>query len=209
MNVSEIVQLIANQGLGNDTPTLADQTIYLRYLNMAHKELYRAVKILDPARASVNADIIITNGAGDLPANIMRLTSAINEDRGRKLAQKTLDWIEDNDPLVEQTGDPAYWYFGDGNRIFTYPRTTHDLRIRYIPQAQNFTLETLEAAIPYPIEHHPILVDGALYYLFQSEGGFKSGTKAAGAQVKWLRGKAALCNDIESYVKPAEPATDY
>lgn len=223
MDVQDIIQLIANQGLGNDTPTPADQVIYLRYLNIAHDDLYRSVKILDPDRASISTQITVTDGQADLPGDVMQIVSAIrirlpppqedwraliNPAKDGKLVQKTLGWIESRDPMVSQTGDPEYYYLA-GNKIGTYPVTTHLLKIRYIPKPQPFTLQTLASQIPYPPEYHSILVDGALFYLFQGEGGFKSGPRARDAQLKWLRGKTSLCNFIEATGNPREKIEDF
>jgi hypothetical protein len=54
------------------------------------------------------------------------------------------------------------------------------------------TEATAEAEIPYPVAYHPVLADGALYYLFQEEGGFKDAQKDIQARVRWETGKSRL-----------------
>jgi hypothetical protein len=44
--------------------------------------------------------------------------------------------------------------------------------------------------IPHPV--YPVLADGALYYLFQEEGGFKNTQKELEARKRWETGKSRL-----------------
>jgi hypothetical protein len=62
----------------------------------------------------------------------------------------------------------------------------------YVPQPSPLTEATEEAEIPYPVAYHPVLADGALYYLFQEEGGFKDAQKDVQARVRWETGKSRL-----------------
>jgi hypothetical protein len=62
----------------------------------------------------------------------------------------------------------------------------------YVPQPSSLSEETEEGDIPYPVAYHPVLADGALYYLFQEEGGFKDAQKDVQARVRWETGKSRL-----------------
>ena len=66
------------------------------------------------------------------------------------------------------------------------------IKVWYVPQPITLTEQTPEQDIPYPLAYHPVLVDGALYYLFQEEGGFKNLQKAQAAQARWELGKERL-----------------
>jgi hypothetical protein len=68
----------------------------------------------------------------------------------------------------------------------------------YIPQPPAFTEATEEKDIPYPIAYHPVLVDGALYYLFQEEGGFKSSRRENEAKARWETGKSKLLSYLHN-----------
>lgn len=208
MNAQDIVQLIANQGLGNDNPSLSDKEVYLRYLDLAHKELYRSAKPLDEDAATQSVDIEIIDGVGALPAGLFHPVSAIDVTNKRKLTRKTRTWLEDNTtPLLSETGVPSYYYYTK-QFIYPYPKSSITLRLRYIPNATPITLETTEDQIPYPLEYHQVLVDGALHYLFQGEGGFKSGERRAEALARWQKGKNALRNHYVQDITRA-PVRDY
>ncbi len=66
------------------------------------------------------------------------------------------------------------------------------MQVVFVPQPKFLKAETPEDDIPYPLAYHPVLVDGALYYLFQEEGGFKSPQKAQAAEQRWEIGKTRL-----------------
>jgi hypothetical protein len=66
------------------------------------------------------------------------------------------------------------------------------INIWYVPQPIPLTEQTPEEDIPYPFAYHPVLVDGALYYLFCEEGGFKNLQKAQDAQRRWEVGQTRL-----------------
>jgi len=101
--------------------------------------------------------------------------------------------VIEKDPSFKETGTP-YNYFIQGKVVQFYPVQTVVLPvvIWYIPQPVPFTLQTQEEDIPYPIAFHTTLVDGALYYLFQEEGGFKNSQKANEASKRWIVGKSSL-----------------
>jgi hypothetical protein len=99
----------------------------------------------------------------------------------------------EKDPAFKATGYPHQYYL-QGQKVTFYPVQTAvmTVKVSYTPQPLPFTEQTQEPDIPYPLAYHPVLVDGALYYLFQEEGGFKNAQKAVAAEQRWDQGQSRL-----------------
>ena len=97
------------------------------------------------------------------------------------------------DPEFKQPG-PLTSYVLKKNTILLVPYQSMplDVVVWYIPEVVSLTEDTQESNIPYPLAYHPVLVDGALYYLFQEEGGFKNTQKAQAAEQRWEMGQSRL-----------------
>ena len=194
MQVLDILNLMGTLSLGNDNITAQERAIFLQYLNLAHFELYQET-------ANFNQDLFISQNIPNVPGNnyvtLARQPFLINTvylpSLKRELKRiSVVDALKD-DPDLSKTGSP-YQYIGRGQNIEFFPKKTTAISVVvwYIPQPSLLAETTLEANIPYPIVYHPILADGALYYLFQEEGGFKNAQKANAAQDRWEIGKTRL-----------------
>jgi hypothetical protein len=75
--------------------------------------------------------------------------------------------------------------------------TVYEFSVSWASQAPTLELDTQEDDIPYPPTYHDVLVDGALYYLFADEAGFRSSEKEAQAAKRYATGS----NELLSYLQ--------
>lgn len=179
MQIANIINLMALMGVGIDTPSQYDSAIYLKYLNQAHYELYNYT-------AALNDDLFINetpqtdaNNTDVELDNIPLVVSEVWIKDTRKLHQLSLqDFVSYKNS--HSANVPRVFMFKK-NVLSIYPIMSgvqYDLDIWYIPQPSELKETTAEDDIPYPVAYHPTLVDGALYYLFQDEGGFRNTDKS-------------------------------
>jgi hypothetical protein len=89
------------------------------------------------------------------------------------------------------TGPPIPQFSGVDAVFLSYASFTN-IGITYIPQPALLTSLTLSANILIPPLYQYILADGAAYYVFQSETGFKDANKMQTSYVRWMEGKQRL-----------------
>lgn len=180
--------------VGNDTSTDDEKSIFLKYLNQAHYELYNHT-------ASVNEDLVVneaqttTANSSDvtLQNNIFCVNAVFIPDRITSLESKNL--MEYVAYKKEYGASSPSIYMFRKNTISIYPivaNKQYDLDIWYTPQPEELTETTPENDIPYPASFHNILVDGALYYLFLDEEGYQSTERSRNHTMKWEKGKQDL-----------------
>jgi hypothetical protein len=169
-------------------------------LNLAHAELFRKTAAVSPVVKILRENNLnVTNGQIDpLTQTPFLIRSVTMMDQKKPLAATSLEEIEKTDPLLTKTGQPWAWYYANSS-VFVYPFTTSDAQagsgqagVSYIAQPATLVLNTVSADVPYPALYHPVLVDGACYYLFQTEAGFKNDLKMKLALERWERGKSEL-----------------
>jgi hypothetical protein len=194
MQVSGLLSLMGNLSLGNDNITKEEKTIFLQYLNLAHLELYQVT-------ANFNQDLLVQvtlanqvdSNQVQLPETPYLVNSVYDLTHQRKLCRISLTDAIERDGSKTWTGNPTQ-YFVKRDILEFIPTQTAitSINVWYVPQPTTLTEETPEQDIPYPLAYHPVLVDGALYYLFQEEGGFKNLQKAQAAQARWEIGQTRL-----------------
>ena len=192
MIVASLLTLMGHLSLGNDNISTAERAIFLHYLNLAHFELYQVT-------ATFNQDLIVfetlTNVQGENTVTLARspyaMQSVYDQTHQKKLTRISLADLLKKDPAFKATGYPLQ-YFLHSRVIHFYPLQTAvmSVKVGYVPQPVLLTEQ--EQEIPYPLAYHPVLVDGALYYLFQEEGGFKNAQKATEAERRWDTGRSRL-----------------
>jgi len=197
MQVSGLLSLMGNLSLGNDNITKEEKTIFLEYLNLAHLELYQVT-------ANFNQDLLThTTLANQADSNQVQLpeipylvTNVYDLTHKRQLHKICLsDVLKDleQDTVSSKTGHPTHYFVQKDILQFVPIQTAiTSIKIWYIPQPIILAENTPEQDIPYPFAYHPVLVDGALYYLFQEEGGFKSLQKSVDAKERWEIGQTRL-----------------
>ena len=186
-------------GVGTDTLSDADKVIYLQYINQAHYELYNHT-------AALNEDLIINEkktttvnvnnlDLSNRPLSINKVyVDGYRESLTQKRRMEFVDYTKQN----INPGSPCVFTF-QLKKLSIYPLmkdVTYDLDIWYTPESTDLAENTPEDEIPYPPSFHYVLRDGALYYLFQDEGGFKNPAKIDKQLVKWEKGK----QDLYSYL---------
>ena len=198
MTVKYLLTLMGHLSLGNDNIMPEERQIFLHYLNLAHFELYQVT-------APFNQDLFVfetvSNALGENAVTLRfppyALQTVYDQTHQKKLTRTSLADLLEKDPGFTAKGRP-YQYFLQGSVVHFYPPQTAitSVRVVYTPQPALLTEQTEDQDIPYPIAYHPVLVDGALYYVFQEEGGFKNPQKAVEAQRRWEDGRSRLISSL-------------
>jgi hypothetical protein len=107
----------------------------------------------------------------NLPANYRAAMSVVDVGNSRnKLGFTRLDDLDGSGTDFTQTGIPLlYYHVGSQLTLWPIPSVTANVRLRYIKKPAALTASTLSAAIEWPVEHHRVLVLGALYKLYDLE----------------------------------------
>jgi hypothetical protein len=203
MNVSDIINMMALTGVGLEDPTPEDREIYLKFINLANLELYRLAifseKSLYRDITNITTD---ANGVYHFPIFPLEIEKVICTSLLKNLHFDVIENLQKYDTLLNKEGTPSKWYFNRKNLVI-YPVQTApiDLILWTIPNPIHLTLDTAEMDIPYPPVYHDILMHGASYFLFQSEGG-KNREKMIIAEKKWTDGKTRLLDFLQAYQKP-------
>lgn len=185
MQVIDILQTMALMSVGGDNLTPKTQAIFLRYLNLANRNIYNKIASINPD-LFINEQIQSIQNSEDIQLNQNPfLVSALYvENQYPGLRLKTfLDFIDFKKDF-NGNGDPQVFTFRK-DTVSIYPirdNTQYNLDIWYTPQPLILDLTVDENDIPYPVSFHNILVDEALYYLFLDEDGFKDSRKSMEAK---------------------------
>ncbi|WP_192483165.1 MULTISPECIES: hypothetical protein [Cysteiniphilum] len=210
MNVSEMIDRLTLLSVGLDSVDTAEKQIFLKYLNIVHFELFRITALFNPyVSATVieynsdTANVVLTAKGwigSFFQKNSHAITGVYYKDSGgvTKLKQTSVSQIFETDPLLEKIDKPAYWYYNNASAYIypylnTYPAGC-SLVLTYIKNPTPLELTTYEDAVPYPPTFHQLLVDGAAYYMYQSEGGLKNKDEINASLIKYERGKGELLN---------------
>jgi hypothetical protein len=194
MQVSDLITLMGTLSVGSDNVTASERAIFLQYLNLAHFQLYQET-------SAWNDDILVNqtskNDGGSttiiLEKTPFSMNSVYDITNQNSLKQRSIRDILEEDPYFEATGFPNS-FFIQNNILTLYPTQNKSVEVKiwYTPQPTSLKDDSEETDIPYPVAFHPVLVDGALYYLFQQEGGFKNTVKEGEARDRWNNGKSFL-----------------
>jgi hypothetical protein len=192
MQIAEMIDLMGVLGIG-ETPSNA---IALKYLNQAHLKLYRQT-------ANINPDLLINEQLTSLvnqnTVTVTEIPFIVSKVYQKGQAQPLegmafLDFVQYQSDHPNLVCSPRIYAFK--RKIISFfpiqANQTYDFSVWYCTQPKTLTELTLEDAIPYPIAFHDVLVDGALYYLFQDESGFKNPQKEKEALARWEAGKSEL-----------------
>jgi hypothetical protein len=176
VTIEEIISLIANLGIGLDEPSKEDKEVFLKYLNLAHAELFRLTALINPKIKVLTQNIKVNNGIAEELQEIPFIIKTVY------LGDKQLIPVS-----TKQTGIPRCWHYMN-ETIHIYPVFDGEIKVTYIPEPEELKLNTEK--LPYPISYHSVLIDGACYYLFQAEN--KDNFKIQQTLMKWERGKNEL-----------------
>jgi len=203
MKIAELLTLMGHLSVGNDNITPTERAIFLQYLNLAHLELYQET-------ANFNQDLLIReNLISQQGANTVMLSGmpylistvyVLTPEKQKLPRLSVVDAAEENRNAHRTPSGTPSAYFVQKNILSFFPPQTTPVStiVWYVPQPKTLTEATEEGDIPYPVAYHPVLADGALYYLFQEEGGFKNTQKEHEARKRWETGKSKLISYLFS-----------
>ena len=194
MQVSDLITLMGTLSVGSDNVTTAERAIFLQYLNLAHFQLYQET-------ANWNDDLLlaeILSTSAESPVITLSqipfvMIGVFDTTNKQTLSQKSIQDLIVEDPSFSAIGKPKSFYLIK-NQLNFYPVPSNiiEVKVWHTPQPTSLKDDSEEKDIPYPVAFHPVLVDGALYYLFQQEGGFKNTVKEGEARERWNNGKSFL-----------------
>lgn len=198
MDVSEILKLLATLSIGLDDPQDSDIVVFMRYINLCYFELLQSTISQNPLVPIVNESLDCEDG--DLaptssPIFIPKVIYSISSNR--PMTGTTFEEVIAKDPGLTKTGEASQWYYSSGT-VTVYPLATSYVAdgggfgIRYIPQPAPLTKNSVSSDILIPYMYQQVLADGASYYLFQSETGFKDQAKMQSSMARWMEGKQKL-----------------
>lgn len=198
MNVSQILKLLATLSIGLDEPQDTDIDVFMQYINLCYFELLQETIAQNPFIQTNHDKLDCNNGILDTTSNpLFIILSVYDIARNFSLDATTFDKIDQIDPGLTKTGQPSQWYHHDGV-INVYPLTTSlvgdggGYGVKYIKTPNELTPNSTSSDILIPPMYQQILADGASYYVFQSETGFKDQTKMKLSMDKWEVGKRKL-----------------
>ncbi len=201
MNVSDMLNLMATLGVGESTSVESPNDIFLQYLNLANSELYTAT-------ANFNSDVLVNEtlqNAVDESSVVLAQTphlisSIFPIGLSIPLIEQSLSNFNNYKFLYPNSFANPLIYTRQKNVVSFYPfqpGVIYTLDIWYVPPVADLTEDTMEDDIPYPASYQQILVDGALYYLFNDESGFRSAKKEDEAKNRWEKGKKRLISYLQ------------
>lgn len=203
MNVAEMMSLMRTLGIGASYEDDYSKKTALKYLNLANDEIYRET-------AGLNSDILtndilnstLGNSSVTLAQTPFLIAEVFVQGQSNSLTgMSALAFAKYQFEHSNFVGNPLI-YYKKANTINFFPiqsTLTYNLSIWYAPERTVLEENTTEADIPYPLSYHSVLVDCALYYLFQDESGFRNQQKENEA----LRRATKTKNDLISYFKSA------
>lgn len=198
MTITEILNLVGNQAVGIEDPTADDLSIWLRYLNKVHRQLFAATKFFNPFLPRVREVVGVVDGQFNSFLNPWSSIDFVymSDVTQRPIYQMAYDRIMNIDPSLSRPGvTPIGWYIV-GSNIFSYPSYTGDLGVNYTIGFVPFTLTTLPGSIPYPPEYQDVLVNGTIYELYIGEMKNRSSVDVQAAKKDWLDGKTMMSRDF-------------
>lgn len=198
MDVSEILKLLATLSIGLDNPDDSDIVVWMRYINLCYFELLQATLSESPTVVKLHEKLDCTNGILAPTSQSIFIPKMVYNIASNTPLNKSLEEdVLNIDPSLTKTGTPQQWYYANGN-INIYPITTNAVNagggfgIWYIAEPNLLKSISLSSDILIPKVYQQLLADGASYYIFQSETGFKDQNKIDRAQTRWEDGKKKL-----------------
>ena len=163
MNVRQIIDnAITLCGLGDNPDSVEKDKIYLRYLNIIHRDIFKFIIDVHPSLELETKEVNITNGESEDDVSSFPLINKVMTANNRLLEKKSLNNIMANDPLRKQIGDP-YCYYLLNNKICVYPKwdvEKQPLFIMVVKEPSDLELSSSEEDIPYPSIYHDVLLNG-------------------------------------------------
>lgn len=199
MNVSDMINVMKTLGIGQVYGDDETNQIFLTFLNLANDQLYSetaninsGILVNEPALVSV-----INQNSVTLTKTPFSISRVFPVGKKNALDGKSVLDFADYQFANSDSNDPSV-YTSIGKNLMFWPFVndiSYTMNVWYAPERTMLDLTTQESGIPYPASYQRVLVDGALYYLFQDESGFKNPKKENSAMERWDKGRM----DLKSY----------
>lgn len=199
MNVSDMINVMKTLGIGQVYSDDETNQIFLTFLNLANDQLYSetaninsGILVNEPALVSV-----INQNSVTLTKTPFSISRVFPVGKKNALDGKSVLDFADYQFANSDSNDPSV-YTSIGKNLMFWPFVndiSYTMNVWYAPERTMLELTTQESGIPYPPSYQRVLVEGALYYLFQDESGFKNPRKENAALERWDKGRA----DLKSY----------
>lgn len=174
MDVDALISRVAFLSSDEDNPDSEAKTRILNYINLAHFEVYERTAVVNSNRLGTTEDLTQTAGSSTISAEPFKILSVADLDQEVMLKERHIEDIEYEYPMVDKIGSPSYFYTTGTTTINTYPLDNANIRVRYIPMPTELVVGGAESTIPYPSPYHIVLINGALYYMYQDERDFRT-----------------------------------
>lgn len=198
MDVNAIISQVAGLSTGDSEPDSAFQSTILGYLNNAHAEVYGKIAVKGRHLFSTTEDVTITSGSGTLSTSYLETRRVIDRTTKQMLTKRSVELIEDEDPLLENTGAPRNYWVENMSTIKTHPINSTTLKVRGIPGPNTLVLGGAESTIKVPPQYHMVLVWKTLFYLVFDERDKGFSVEASVASAKYSDMLSDLLEFIES-----------
>ena len=193
MNVKQIISLVSGLSIGLDEPTESDSVIFLKYLNLAYFEILSATILKNPIYPKIRETVQVTDGVLDTTSSgVYSIRKIYLPDSNTGLKETNIDSILESDPSLSKTSTSPAFYYYDSGLVQVYPKYSGSIGIFYSPTPEMLNIDSVTTDIFIPELYHCVLIDGASYYLFLSETGFKNEAKMQAALQRWVDGKTRL-----------------
>lgn len=198
MDVADILKLLATLSIGLDEPSDSDIGVFMQYINLCYFEILQDTIAQNPLVTVANESLDCNDGKLGSTSNPIFIPRAIYDIATNiQLRGTTFEEVIKRDPGITKTGEAQEWYYSSGV-INVYPKVTSlvsagkGFGVRYIAQPSPLLATSPSSDIMIPTLYQQVLADGASYYLFQSETGFKDQFKMQTSMMRWKEGKQRL-----------------
>lgn len=183
-SVTDILTMVKNQALVGSGGA-ADDTRIMLYMNRAYADIYRETARDYPQALLTSQSITLSSGLGTIssaPHKILRVkeTGSYNF-----LEARTLIELEQENPRLDATGSPRYYYMTSDTAISCYPIDGSSIVVRYIPRPSTLASDGAETTIKIPPEYHDLLLWGTLVYMAYDERDKGFGTEIGLSKAKY------------------------
>lgn len=169
-SVQQLIDNVKNLSLVGATGSVDVIPRIEAYFNMAYREVYEMAAERYPWFVQTTQDVPVVSGSGTFFTNPLHILSVRDVNNSlAKLNPTDVLTVEDNDPAFSATGKPSKFWVNGFDKIFSYPFTDTTIRVRYTPNADILTSESVEGDIKLQPVHHDVLVWGTLKLMAYDE----------------------------------------
>ena len=208
--VSEILDNVINLSVGINDVDTEEKGKFLKYLNMACRELYRLTAPLDDNLSATHLANDFDETAGielyDVDAKKISILT-VRKVMTNRVAFKEVPYLTLQEmKFLNQPSVPVYCVQNNVITLYSNLAKPYNVFIGYVPDFIDLQDEAID---PFPFRpfFQNLLVYGTLYYIYQDMDGFKSSIKESIAVDEWTKGKMRYSNYLLNTSPLAHPLT--